>query len=401
MEWIIGGVVIWFIIKFLDQITSNHKTTTGSASQAGPHPFSVAISQGSRETEDAVFAVFKVQVRGSITAPFDGYPSKMVLHIFDVTDGDAQPVLCALDQLQEDDSVIYRFETQELDLPYQHTLVSEPIELADVPIDFLTFPKRGARQLRFEVHVVSARTPPAYRYGFLVTGAENVLEIATTEVKYQNTERGYEDAEQDKQRIDELTVRLAMFVSASDGELDPSEGTVIREWLRKRIAISTVDEDEVIREKARFNQYLQSAYEDAEAKTIDLREDCHEIAEKAPIGERYDILELCLHVASADGVADKGELRFLNEIATMLSVDMERFRGMQEKALPVAMHAELADVDSLLGITADMTTDAIRKHLNKEYRKWNGRITHSDPAIRDQADEMLTLIAECRNRHVQ
>jgi hypothetical protein len=37
--------------------------------------------------------------------------------------------------------------------------------------------------------------------------------------------------------------------------------------------------------------------------------------------------------------------------------------------------------------------------LNKEYSKWNSRVTNADPDIQTQADQMLTLIAEAKSQY--
>ena len=69
-----------------------------------------------------------------------------------------------------------------------------------------------------------------------------------------------------------------------------------------------------------------------------------------------------------------------------------------EKVLPVDMH-EARDVETILGITADMSKERVRKHLNKEYSKWNSRVTNADPDIQTQADQMLKLIAETKSQY--
>jgi len=37
--------------------------------------------------------------------------------------------------------------------------------------------------------------------------------------------------------------------------------------------------------------------------------------------------------------------------------------------------------------------------LNKEYSKWNSRVTNADPGIQSQADQMLRLITEARGQY--
>jgi hypothetical protein len=90
-------------------------------------------------------------------------------------------------------------------------------------------------------------------------------------------------------------------------------------------------------------------------------------------------------------------MALLKNLADWLEVDTNRFREMVEKILPVGMH-EARDQEVILGVSADMSKEKTRKQLNKEYNKWNSRVTNPDPEIQHQADQMLKLIAEARVR---
>ena len=68
-----------------------------------------------------------------------------------------------------------------------------------------------------------------------------------------------------------------------------------------------------------------------------------------------------------------------------------------ERVIPIDM-LDAADVETVLGVTSDMTGEKAKEHLNKEYAKWNSRVTNSDPKIQSQADQMLKLIAGARTQ---
>ncbi len=106
-----------------------------------------------------------------------------------------------------------------------------------------------------------------------------------------------------------------------------------------------------------------------------------------------------MRVAQADGVAAVEELNLLKNLASWLEVDKNRFREMMAKILPAGMH-EVKDVEVILGVTSDMNKDKTRKHLNKEYSKWNARVTNTDSEIQTQADDMLRLIADTRSEYI-
>ncbi|UCE47276.1 MAG: hypothetical protein JSW47_16935, partial [Phycisphaerales bacterium] len=93
------------------------------------------------------------------------------------------------------------------------------------------------------------------------------------------------------------------------------------------------------------------------------------------------------------------EMAMLRSLADMLEVDAAKFRAMVDKILPVEIH-EVMDIDEILGITSDMSSEKTRRHLNKEYSKWNSRVTSANPDVQSKADQMLKLIAEARGRYV-
>jgi 23S rRNA U2552 (ribose-2'-O)-methylase RlmE/FtsJ len=103
-------------------------------------------------------------------------------------------------------------------------------------------------------------------------------------------------------------------------------------------------------------------------------------------------------VARASGSVAAEDLAILKDLASWLELDRERFRTMMEKVLPVEMH-QVKDIETVLGITSDMSKERVRRHLNKEYSKWNSRVTNADPGIQTQADQMLKLIAETRSQY--
>jgi hypothetical protein len=97
-----------------------------------------------------------------------------------------------------------------------------------------------------------------------------------------------------------------------------------------------------------------------------------------------------------------GEMKILDRIARMLQVDPKTYRSLREQRI-----AKLSDVgevagnlNTMLGITPDMSPEEVKRHLMAEYRKWNSRVSHSDEKIRARAKEMLLVIGEARAKYV-
>jgi len=191
-------------------------------------------------------------------------------------------------------------------------------------------------------------------------------------------------------------VPLAFAVSASDNKLYDCEVELIKKWARANIDVCQTSREA----KRKLEKALDKTvgfFRDG--NQLDTFKICKAIAEITPVGERYDILELCMRVAQANGTVSAEEATLLKKLADWLEVDSNKFHSMMDEILPAGMH-EVEDVEAILGVTSDMDKEQTRKHLNKEYRKWNARVTSADPKIQSQADYMLKFIAEVRHEYV-
>ena len=95
--------------------------------------------------------------------------------------------------------------------------------------------------------------------------------------------------------------------------------------------------------------------------------------------------------------------RFLNSLAHTMGMDVDEYRNMRDKALPIAMYAQNSAVGSeqiedMLGIRADMSVAEKKAQLSKEFRKWNPLQSSSDPAKSKQAKDMVKAIGEIRKK---
>ncbi len=142
---------------------------------------------------------------------------------------------------------------------------------------------------------------------------------------------------------------------------------------------------------------MDAFYQINAGKTLDVIAFCNGLDDVATTAQKYDTLELCMKVVSADGTARESEFKIINDIAKSLEIDMDKFRSMIDKIIPVNIH-EVEDAARLLGIPHGATTDQKKAHLRNEYKKWNPLVTHSDPKIREQAAKMLELIARERSK---
>ncbi len=198
------------------------------------------------------------------------------------------------------------------------------------------------------------------------------------------------DSEQDIHLAKALAVPLAFSIAAGGRKISKHQVKVIENWAGNNIAGSKIS-SKLHKILARIITFFPNRNRNR------LYIICKEITRLAPLEIRCNILDLCLHVVRANGIATARQLTLLKNTATLLEIRWERFRCMMEKTVPACMH-ETEDAEISLGVTGDMNKNQARRHLSKEYRKWNARITNSDREIQAQAEYMLELIAAARSQ---
>ncbi len=348
-----------------------------------PEAFNCRVKLTRQKEADSAFDAFTVQIGGIIRVPSDMHYTTLQILLTDATDEayDAKPVHSRLKQWQSEDSPAFCYSADLGKIPKQVTSLSDWTSVAQLHIDWLMFPHKGKRNLECTTSILSQSNG-------------HVLACAKCSFNYDNHDIGYIDLQKNVERTKTLAVGLAFAVSAADNKLYDCEIEIIKTWARKNLDFAQASDKDWRKLEKALNKTVAFF---SNGNQLDAYKICKEIVEIVPLAERYDILDLCLHVVQANGVAAAEEMDLIKNFAEWLEVDMNRFRDMVEKILPVGMHED-RDQEVILGVSADMSKETTRQQLNREYNKWNSRVTNPDPAIQHQADQMLRLIAEARAR---
>ena len=195
----------------------------------------------------------------------------------------------------------------------------------------------------------------------------------------------------DNARVNNLAVALGFAISACDGQMSEEEIHTIESWAKTNITAST--------DARKFHKAITATkafFHDG--NNIDCSGICREIADKSPLAHRYKIIELCMKVASADGIAKTIELEFLRSLSIWLELNYTTVAMMMETFVPVNIQ-ETPDAEFILGLDENMSQKDRHEKLNREYKKWNGRVTNPDHSIRIQAKKMIELISSLRNNY--
>jgi hypothetical protein len=212
----------------------------------------------------------------------------------------------------------------------------------------------------------------------------------------QNQNTGYLDEKEQYQQMRIYTLIPAFFLSNINSIANKHQFTLIRQWILQNINLKDIS----LWKRIKFNLTLYSlCYRTLNCDQMYIQEVCTKIKRLIPVCERYKILKLCLRLAGTKKTICAQELQLIRDYARWLDLDKNKFQTMQEKALSITIY-KIYDTPGLLGIDPEMSNQQALIQLNQEYAKWNSRITHSNKNIYKQANKMLQLIAETRNKYI-
>lgn len=371
------------------------ETTSSKAERfANENPFEFKIFKDNLTLESGEkFDTLSLKVRGIYNLGDNHMPAGVVLSRVQISAGpsvsEQYPVICAIEDYQEEKTPFFSYSPPNLNCQYGLFGGWDSwVNIVRVPIDALTFAKRGRLLVVAEYAVASSLSPGVKRH--------------KSNLYLDNYKIGYIDGIEQRNRAKEIAVSLAVFVSGVDGEHDLQEGRIVRDFIHKQLA--ELDDSEKTQElKCSLNEAAKRAH--AIKETYAIRERGFQLAKEAGEFEpnlKFMIMELLLDVAGADDVAEHAETEFLNELAEEMGLDTDEYKNMRDKALPIAMYSENSaggaqgQVASMLGLTPDMSVQEKKSQLSKEYRKWNALKNSSDPEKSKQAKHMVKVISELR-----
>ncbi len=318
--------------------------------------------------------------------------------VFDSTSGKLEFVISALEPLQEPESIVYQHQVEIGEISPLHGLRSWS-RLGVILPDILQPPYSGRRNLVAVFRMVDLDNPPPIIHGTCFPHP-GLLWEKSLPFTWVFSEKGYQEIREHQDEARSISVKIGVAVALSDGNLDDTESETLKRWVLRAIEPFAAEKKQSL--KKMYNEAMKSAYLDAKNNTLTLSELTRRLNEIGDKKTKYDAIELCFDVMSADGVADKEEIHVIRKVSEALGVDSNEFEKMRDQRI-IKLDTnvqEHANIELLLGIESDWSEEKIKKHLRDEFQKWNNRInTLAEGEERDNAQRMLDLIAEARKKH--
>lgn len=322
---------------------------------------------------------FRVQMIGRIPTAEDNVDTDVQLEILDVTEGRLHPqqVLCADEDYRSDENAGFHFVKHNGVVPQKNSILARWMTVAQFPCRILRFSHRGRRKLMFLVTVLEAES-----------GQKLVTDQRTIEYVYCSD--GYREVHTRRCGILRSCVELAAL---SLGQTPPFSCDIQSLW-----ATWLQEKSELFMPVEEANEMIEKIVENA--STLTIKDSSGTLLAYGQSTDAFLALELALQTAGSSGTVTLEMYQRISHIVKILQIRHDRFLAMAQKIL-LSSGCHIEEPSYLLGISPGMDEASFRKRLNEEYRKWNARVTHPDPQIRDQADRVLTLIANIRTQRLQ
>ncbi|MEJ5260382.1 MAG: hypothetical protein WHS88_09355 [Anaerohalosphaeraceae bacterium] len=332
-----------------------------------PRRFACRVLVFEEETGAGCRDILKIQIQGAIRAPHPNCDTDLLIQLTDATDkGTVKPVLCRRTEWTTDGTPAHQYRFHNGLLPARVSVLKDWVTIAEIGVWELVFPRRGPAVLECEVTVLDK-------------AAGKALACARSQVSLLSEHFGYEEIQQQK-LAKQSAMRQIVWAVWRMTAPNPAGKELLERWLQERKLPAA--------EKAELS---------AEQAASLVQEACEQLAGYADPADGCAVLEICMRIAAAGESIPQSLLSVLQTLAANLEIPKDRWEALVQKYL--SRQAEhIQDPMLLLGLHERMTEAQILEKLTSEYRKWNARVTHPDPAVRKQADQMLNLIAQCRSR---
>lgn len=327
-----------------------------------------------------------LKICGSIY-PARSLPRTMVrITACDITEDSENPlaVFGSSRQWQLDETEKFCFISELGPLPDSVTTIDSWTTIAQIHPNWLVLPRSGKRTLKFSLSI----------FGF-----DDPQEISNSSCifTYENLSPGYIDLNENSERAKILTVTVAFSVIGADGKFSKDAIALIKQWAKQNIGgpqTSGKNHKDLERALNKTISLLRGG------STIYTDKVCRELVKIASQPILIDTVEFCLLVARAGGKISGRKLKLLKQIAEMLMIEKNTFLVMVQKFLSLET-CEVQDEELFLGMHGGMSREETRRLLNDQYKKWSSRVTNFNPQIRNQAENMLRLIAQTRNQFIK
>lgn len=202
---------------------------------------------------------------------------------------------------------------------------------------------------------------------------------------------------------EELTIKMAVMMALTNNKIDNEESKIIKSFMKNKADSSKFGA------KNFYKMQMDEALSDGAAILSSGQFPVDKIASKIKKDfnndEKYEIIDLCMKILSADGKAESEEIKMIDIIANGIGIKKadSTFTALKDKYL-IKLSDDgdnsLENLEIKLGIDPKLPFEEKRKYVVSQYKKWNSRLNVlKDPIERQNAQKILDLLGEWRSKN--
>lgn len=401
MEFICGAFIVFAIIGAIKNAFSGDSSSASSSTSSPGNTYG-----GSRPSSNmSRFEVRAIQVmRGKnkdlrvISVEGRGLlPVRRTMEIEFVTwaedvtdDSKGEPILCSLSNFQHHEHPTFQ-NVQNAGTISPNQGYTDWVELGLAPLDALTFPRSGSRNVRFYCYMTE-KTSPSLRQSL-------VGDSCNLRINYEET--GYKEWKDKRVEALTLSLRLGIAMAHADSEFSRSEAAAIKSWLKERV--DRLDDDDQTVAKDKLNAAMTAAVTEAKARSLNVASAARSLRASPVKNAPYDALELCTIIMAADGNIDPAEMLLLREIGELLGIHAQEIQGLTDKHTPEATtsgdEGALSD-ELLIGLDPKLTPVEAKRKLREIFARYNSMLTTERDAFKRQRyQDCIDAVARLRKKY--
>lgn len=401
MEFICGAVVIFGLIGAIKNLFSGDSSSSTSSSSSsgntygGGRPssnmsrFEVRALQVMRGKNQDL-RVISIEGRGllPVSRTMD---IQFITWAEDVTDdSNGEPIFCSISDFQHHENPTFQ-SVQEAGRLSPNQGYTDWVELGVAPLDALSFPRSGSRNIRFYCYMTE-KTAPNLRKSLVADSCN---------IRITNNDTGYKEWKDKRIEALTLSLRLGIAMAHADGEFARTEAAAIKTWLKQRL--DRLDDDEQPAAKEKLNAAMTAAVAEAAARSLDVASAARLLRASPIRNASYDALELCTIIMAADGVIDPAEMRLLRIIGEQLGISAQDLQGLTDKHTPEAKtlggDGKLSD-ELLVGLDPGLPPTEAKRKLREIFARYNSMLTtERDASKRQRYQDCIEAVARLRKKY--
>ncbi len=310
-----------------DEAVGQHRLPINEmVASLGLGPLEARLAAPDDEDEPKGLFLKNIQVKGIF--PIDrAQKLGFVTSVFDRTDGSYEPVNSALNEFQDDNTVVYQH-SAEVGCVDPNKGFTEWVKTGVVVPQILETPGRGVRQLVALVRLVDLDNKPIIANEYNQPDHPGLIWQRNLPFDCMVDRRGYLELPELSDEARSICVRIAMILLVRNSSLDSRATEMLKRWMVKNHKRATGERQSHLR--IELIRGMREGYHAVTNRDFDLKKFVQRLNDIDDNGVKYAAIDLCLDVMTTDETVRLHHFKLVDSIARALNLDLAEIMKIRD-----------------------------------------------------------------------